>query len=601
MNCSECREAISAWLDGLLDEPARAAFESHVASCAACRAEVDGAARVCARLAAASAAGRTVRARVMHTISGRAIRPRRMDMVRKHMRGFIAAAAAAAVVLVGMFWWMTSGPKAPMSAWASLSDAVENSKAAEWVHYRSDIQMGGQSIEGWASMQPYRVATKSGDLLIFVDGAKRKQYVYDLAAQTITVDDILQSDMPSNQASDYFGAVTANLKEMEAKGFAVTREQKTVDGKAYEVYKCDLGTAGMTMMIAVDPAERRVASIEMGGMVGAGHMVFNYPGTGPEDIYALGAPKEASVVEGSLAKVRALADRIAAARKAFAPQYFAILRSVTASQDSTPLSNSVTVVYKKGDRYRIEIYGASGARAGRAVPPDDMAALEEWLKGQTMTNAFLADASLEADRTAPKPGATWFWFDKDGQVTRKTPSLYMWQMYTVEGWTWTMGPLVIMAGMPGITLLPPTKGEYGELEGIGTFCGSVSIHGKNKMLESMGRMSGQFFNPARDYAMERAVNVQFAKEVTHADAETAILAIESTSPLAKSVEISKVAEYGQTPAGRWYARVATRPTWGPGEGDKTETTTVFLDTTREIPDDIFDLAKFEAEHKPSAK
>ena len=77
MNCSECRETIAAWLDGLLDEPAKAAFEAHLAECDKCRAEVDGTARVCARLAAAGAAGRTVRARVMHTISGRAIRPRR--------------------------------------------------------------------------------------------------------------------------------------------------------------------------------------------------------------------------------------------------------------------------------------------------------------------------------------------------------------------------------------------------------------------------------------------------------------------------------------------------------------------------------------------
>lgn len=53
-------------------------------------------------------------------------------------------------------------------------------------------------------------------------------------------------------------------------------------------------------------------------------------------------------------------------------------------------------------------------------------------------------------------------------------------------------------------------------------------------------------------------------------------------------------EYDQTPAGRWYAKVATRPI---GEGGSTETTTVFLDTTRDIPDDLFDMAKFEAEHK----
>ena len=117
--------AIAAWLDGLLDEPAKAAFESHLAECAACRAEADGAARVYSRLAAAGSTGKSVRARVMQTISQRAFRPRRMDMIRRHMRGFIAAAAAAAVVLAGMFVWMTSGQKPPMSAYAATCGSGE--------------------------------------------------------------------------------------------------------------------------------------------------------------------------------------------------------------------------------------------------------------------------------------------------------------------------------------------------------------------------------------------------------------------------------------------------------------------------------------------
>ena len=124
MNCRECREATAAWLEGLLKQPAKAAFESHLSECGECRAEADGAARVHASLSARQKAGGSVRERVMKTISKRAIRPRRIDVIRRHIRGFATAAAAAAVVLVGMFWWMTGGAKAPMSAYAALEEAV---------------------------------------------------------------------------------------------------------------------------------------------------------------------------------------------------------------------------------------------------------------------------------------------------------------------------------------------------------------------------------------------------------------------------------------------------------------------------------------------
>ena len=88
-----------------------------------------------------------------------------------------------------------------------LAEAVKNSQAAEWVHYRSDRMVNGQAVEGWEAFRPRRTAEKWGIRLSYYDGTERKRYVYYAGSRTITVDDVSQADTSqSSDTPDYFTA-----------------------------------------------------------------------------------------------------------------------------------------------------------------------------------------------------------------------------------------------------------------------------------------------------------------------------------------------------------------------------------------------------------
>ena len=132
MNCTQCRENLIAYVEGLLEERQRLECESHLDACPACRAERDAVSALQRRLIASGKArktasmGQAVMNRIL-TVQSRTYG--RKIMIRSITRwgmGVGGVAAAAAVVVAMLFWATPNGQAKAGEVLAKGAQAASN-------------------------------------------------------------------------------------------------------------------------------------------------------------------------------------------------------------------------------------------------------------------------------------------------------------------------------------------------------------------------------------------------------------------------------------------------------------------------------------------
>ncbi len=210
----------------------------------------------------------------------------------------LAAAAAICAVVVFARWYLTEHKVMP-SAYAELLEAVENSKAAEWVHLRGEV--AGQELDGWVSFHPLRVFLRSNFLVANWDSATQRLTAYDPANRTIRTQDTAGTpwSIPAvfEGVNSFFDATMKQIERAkEEEGAEIAEEKQVVAGMRCTLFIIS-GEKGSENRIMVDPLGKRVIRVEMVGADGKliGASDIDYPETGPADIYALGVPHDARV------------------------------------------------------------------------------------------------------------------------------------------------------------------------------------------------------------------------------------------------------------------------------------------------------------------
>jgi hypothetical protein len=489
-----------------------------------------------------------------------------------------AVPLAAAAVLAGMFIWRTSGSVPRSADWAALAQALDNSRSGQWVHWVVDAD--GYRGEAWLAFSPYRYALKDDGSALYWDAGTGKQYYYSTDSGRVTVDPLDKNvyDYTSG-LPDFFGELMLRVSRFEKEGAVLTRQQTVFNGVACELFTIDPTEGSIGFRVYVDRAARRVIREEAwyGANVTPSHDIkptdYQYSDAGPEDIYALGVPRDAPVFEGNLKQLRALQDSIESARRAFAPSYFAVIcrASVDAAGNVVPVE--VDVVRKKDSRYRLEQYKVPD---GASVPsPDDLAALEAWIASAQVWRVWVSD---------PRPWreevALWKWNASAVEVDRfgkRHPygGTYVWEILTVEGITWGWH-------------LPVSYNDSGSriATGHGLFGPLVTVEADDPPARFRGETVAwptkrtYCFNPGRDHAAE-AYQSDELRETGPAQHYNAL-------------EIRKVEEYAQTPAGRWYAKRVRTERAGAAGARSLELAVVHLDTSRAIHDELMDPASLDS-------
>lgn len=477
----------------------------------------------------------------------------------------VAITAAAACLVVALLWLILGGGSTP-SAYAELMQAIHNSQTGEWAHM---VQVQGEAkLETWISFRPLRIFAKTGERATMYDPTNSRICAYDPGKRTLTID--YNPAAPYDQkvisvrkvisVPNMFEYIQLSLEMAKRDGAKVTRRDERIDGRNFTVYGMVLNAETpqqSQVRLYLDPQTNRFVKIDQLSQSGGITTTIDYPKTGPKDIYDLGVPRDAKVVDFTPSEaVNKLVATVKAQAATFPESYVAVsCRLLDSFRGPEPADRvTVTVMHVKAGRCRSDVYpvtapwGAACPDAQtyyeevrKTIPTDSMAALEAWAAQRKPCQVKFADAD----------SSVLFRIGKDGKLKKETfttphpPGLDLWRLpidlyraQELKGGKGPWGPLVGLAGGPE------------------------------------DRRTERLFNPARDHVCE-----QYRRWFGQA----------------KEPEwTAEVLEYARSSTGRWYPRKTQDLYFRQGGQEVSSAEYLsfcFVDDTRRLPDNLFDLAK----------
>jgi len=188
---------------------------------------------------------------------------------------------------------------------AEIMAAVKDSETADWAHIKIT---GGMTGELWISVKPLRQAVIQETRIQYLDGGHAALHIYDPAENTLTVQrEILGEHFAKLQeAGSIRGLVMSALQHQgDLHQAQMTQSRQEADGRQYDIftlneeYEDEGTTAESKAEVYVDVDTNRVERLVLTGdrLTQPYTMQFDYPETGPLDIYALGVPQDAKIVD----------------------------------------------------------------------------------------------------------------------------------------------------------------------------------------------------------------------------------------------------------------------------------------------------------------
>jgi hypothetical protein len=305
-----------------------------------------------------------------------------------------AAAVAACIAIVAWFW-------RPSDLWADVVKAVQGKP---WIHLTRGGANSGQSPEVWLSTSRGIGGSRSEEQISFFDDRLRIIHRYNLK------DHVLYRLPASTESGELvegqilleiFQGLFRGDAELKA-GFSgmILKDQRRIQtdqgGRKWDEYELHFQIpsrpdADVRMKFVVDPQTRLPHSITTNN----GEWNFDYPENGPADIYALGVPKDAKLVDrvptGDMARVLA---SIEAGRDRFDDFHAIVIRDLP--PDMSPGRGPgrkfpmAFLVWKKGKRWRVEV-GMAASLLEEPVPANKDK--KEWVR-EACKKAFFTTANV---------------------------------------------------------------------------------------------------------------------------------------------------------------------------------------------------------------
>jgi len=234
---------------------------------------------------------------------------------RTIMKSPIGKLAAAAVIIIAVLVGIHQiGGSIETVALADVIEAMHN---AEWVHCHIVIDFtgvdeeiakkyAGKGWEGWESVNPLRSIEKHNNgKIYFTEENKGKTSRYDPETNTIT---IVEYENPSTSQQDYASIGDMYFKQIstfEKQGNKVNYEEGIYEGSPVIIISVDVTSdygrrTKMSLIVESEtylPKKLTAQQWKKGQYEGLISGTFDYPENGPKDIYALGVPQTAKIID----------------------------------------------------------------------------------------------------------------------------------------------------------------------------------------------------------------------------------------------------------------------------------------------------------------
>ena len=230
------------------------------------------------------------------------------------MRNRTIRIATAAAVVIGVLLGIrhfTGSVDGTSTAFAQMAEAM---KQMRWMHTTAEITWPEEDkyrknvrVESWKSFElGIYVETSSTGEISFTDYNKKEVHIYDPEKNQITVfykgteiNVLAAAASPQEIVEKMVNILSDN------EGATVDRRMEKRDGKEVEIIKVSVprGEALEEWINIVDPKTHLPLGMKLQGYTEDGKFVevmdgkFDYPETGPTDIYQAGVPRDAKIIE----------------------------------------------------------------------------------------------------------------------------------------------------------------------------------------------------------------------------------------------------------------------------------------------------------------
>jgi len=507
----------------------------------------------------------------------RAEQPSPRRRATRLLRVLVPAAAAAALLIAASLWLFSSNGSSS-AAYAEMLAAVENSRSAEWIHMVSD---DGKE-EGWASLRPYRVFRKSAQGSVeFDDAESHRSLRYDPGKNKVRIQDsMLDSDV--KRFGSFLDYVMNMIEADRDRGAEFEKSRCVINGRQCIVYSVSAPDGKSCKKLTADPRSNRIVRFEIIEQDQQVAMDFDYPESGPEDIYALGVPRDAEVIDVRTRdeqSYKILANSRQAQRR-FEDAH-PTLRAIVCLGEADEAAGAVmvdtiSVYYQAVYCRRIESWqGIENVRIASSLRPIDVKHLDRYTQTHTPSRVHM---------TRPFRGGVVYTFSPTGEVEKRT---YPGAPSRLERLFWKTVPWEYGQSLPDL------DGPNGLLQGTQRVQAARVVDG---VVRTLPMRLTIYVNAQRDYIAERSeewvgsLDEPWVPQDEHGGAELTI-----PEHLGQSTRtITTVLEYAQTPAGHWYPRKQLIEKHREGKVTK-RVRLIHLDTTCTFPDGLFSPEQVESQ------
>ena len=292
------------------------------------------------------------------------------EIGRAIVKSRIARPFAAAMVIIGVMigiGYLGDSSEFNQAAWGQM---LESMKKMPWVHASKKIEppILYDAIERWTCFDPSIKIYIYGDgKIAYSDYSKGEAYNYKPKDRTITISPVTGKYNVTAPKSPF--EIVSELLEMKDElGAEINHKHSTIDGKEVEIiesrYVTSLGQCHTQMIRDVDRnllrSSRTVILRADTNEEITTVTTYDYPESGPRDIYEAGAPKDAEVVDLRLAEdVQKLLNEVQGRYDRGYGNCIAMILQSWVDEDGTQEPWSVIMFRQHGNLHRMDLYYAS--------------------------------------------------------------------------------------------------------------------------------------------------------------------------------------------------------------------------------------------------
>jgi hypothetical protein len=291
---------------------------------------------------------------------------------RTIMNNRITKFAAAAVIIIAVLIGINQFGGSVDMATIAFADITEAMEKVPWMHISSRGFEGKIKgvVELWIGYETKISAAKEADgKASFVNFKKHKGYEYDPQTNSITIHYSYENDLPLNMSSPTL-LVESMYKMLKEQGAKIITKRGEYMGEEVQIQEISLSSIGQNsagqdnvshfVRLYIEPESKLLYVAKVictdanGNTVVNGEMTFDYPPTGPADIYDLDVPRDALIIDKLPNEdYMAIREKYRACRENVPDKYITI---ITEARTHLRMCDSIRIFYTDNRRYRHESY-----------------------------------------------------------------------------------------------------------------------------------------------------------------------------------------------------------------------------------------------------